>query len=117
MLLANVIPLLFAILSVSPLPFGKGDTESMANKRGITLASNIGKLFERILNNRLIATLKFTEGQAGGRKERSTVDQLYLLKSIIEQANRSKKKLYITFIDIEKAYDKTWLDAAGFQWQ
>ena len=48
---------------------GKGDTESMANKRRITLASNIGKLFERILNNRLIATLKFTEGQAGGRKE------------------------------------------------
>ena len=90
---------------------GKGDTESMANKRGITLASNIGKLFERILNNRLIATLKFTDRHAGGRKERSTVDQLYLLKSIIEQANRSKKKLYITFIDIEKAYDKTWLDA------
>ena len=54
--------------------------------------------------------IPFTEGQAGGRKAYSTVDQLYILKSIIEQANRQRKSLYVTFIDIQKAYDKTWQD-------
>ena len=45
-------------------------------------------------------------GQAGGRKNRSTTDQLFILKSVIKEAKIEKKKLYITYIDIEKAYDK-----------
>ena len=57
-----------------------GDREKMENKRGITLAStsNTEKLFERIINNRIIEEIPFTEGQAGGRKAYSTVDQLYI---------------------------------------
>ena len=31
---------------------GKGDKEILDNKRGITLTSNVGKLFERVINNR-----------------------------------------------------------------
>ena len=89
---------------------GKRDPEKMENKREITLASNIGKIFERVINNRLIENLPFTEGQAGGRKDRSTIDQFFILKSIIQNAFNQKKKLYIMFIDIEKAYDKTWQD-------
>ena len=80
----------------------------MQNRRGITLTSNIEKLFERVLNNRLVKILEFSEGQAGGRKQRSTVDQLFILKSLINEAKINKKRLYITFIDVEKAYDKTW---------
>ena len=64
----------------------------MENKRGITLASNIGKTFERVINTRLIENLPFTEGQAGGRKDRSTIDQLFILThsvlaSFIKDAN------------------------------
>ena len=92
--------------------------EGAYNKRGITLASNIEKLFERIINNWIIEEIPFTEGQAGGRKAYSTVDQLYILKSIIEQANRKRKSLYVTFIDIQKAYDKTWQDIVMYTlWQ
>ena len=89
---------------------GKGDREKMEFRRGITLASNIEKLFERVINNRLVKDLEFTEGQAGGRKNRSTTDQLFILKSVMQKAKIEKKKLYITYIDIEKAYDKAWLD-------
>ena len=89
---------------------GKGDREKMEFRRGITLASNIEKLFERVINNRLVKDLEFTEGQAGGRKNRSTTDQLFILKSVIQKAKIEKKKLYIIYIDIEKAYDKAWLD-------
>ena len=79
----------------------------MENKRGITLASNLEKLFERIINNRLVKYLEFNEGQAGGRKERSTIDQLFILKTLMRQRKEEGKRLYIVFLDIEKAYDKT----------
>ena len=90
---------------------GKGDREKMENKRGITLASNLVKLFERIINNRLVKYLEFTEGQAGGRKERSTIDQLFILKTLMRQRKEEGKRLYIVFLDIEKVYDKTWQES------
>ena len=65
---------------------GKGDREFMQNRRGITLTSNVEKLFERVINNRLVKILEFSEGRAGGRKQRSTVDQLFILKSLINEA-------------------------------
>ena len=61
--------------------------------------------------------LRSTEGQAGGRKETSTVDQPYLLTYYNRQIE--ERRNYITYsfryryldVDIEKAYDKTWLNA------
>ena len=34
----------------------------MRNRRGITLTSNVEKLFERVINNRLVKILEFSEG-------------------------------------------------------
>ena len=65
---------------------------NMQNRRGITLTSNVEKLFERVLNNRLVKILEFSEGQAGGRKQRSTVDQLFILKSLINEAKINKTR-------------------------
>ena len=48
--------------------------KKMENKIGITLASNIEKHFERIINNGIIEELPFTEGHSGGRKAYSSVD-------------------------------------------
>ena len=59
-------------------------------------------MFERILNNRIKWVIKFTEAQAGGRAKYSTVDQLYISKSLIT------KKLYIAYLDLEKAYNRAW---------
>ena len=87
---------------------GKGDPEVIGNYRGISIASNLGKLFERILNNRVKEVITYTEAQAGGRAKYSTVDQLYILKSLMNRANAEKKKLYIAYFDLEKAYDRAW---------
>ena len=89
----------------------KMNKRKCSNERGITLASNFGKVFERIINNRITPMINMTEAQAGGQKGRATVDHLLILKDTIQTIRNNKKPAYIAFLDVTKAYDKAWLDA------
>ena len=90
---------------------GKGTKGKCSNERGITLASNFGKVFERIINNRILPKVNITEAQAGGQKGKSTTDHLLILKNSINKIRSNHKPAYIAFLDVTKAYDKAWLDA------
>ena len=52
-----------------------------------------------------------TDFQAGGRSGFCSEDQSFILSSLINQAKCDNKQLYIAYIDISKAYDKTWAPA------
>ena len=73
---------------VNILVFKKGDREDPANYRGITLLSVVGKVFCKILNNRLVQCLDkegaLHEGQAGFRINRSCMDNVYTLNEIVK---------------------------------
>ena len=71
----------------------------------------MGKVFERIINNRALKQIEMSQAQAGGRKGRATVDHLLILKELITKAKEEKRAIYIAFLDVTKAYDKAWLDA------
>ena len=62
--------------------YKKGDKEEPSNYRGITLLSTVGKLFARILNNRLNDWAEeynvYVEAQAGFRKSMGTVDNIFM---------------------------------------
>ena len=45
------------------------------------------------------------EEQNGFRRGRSGMENVYVMKEIIERSKRNGSKLYMTFLDIEKAYD------------
>ena len=65
---------------------GKGEKGKCSNKRGITLASNMGKVFERmVVNNRIKDKIRMTEYQAGGQAGKSTVDHVTNLGLRINQ--------------------------------
>ena len=90
---------------------GKGVKGKCSNERGITLASNFGKVYERILNERVKKEVHITEAQGGGITGNATVDHLIVLKEAIRQIRKRGKTAYIAFLDVQKAYDKAWLDA------
>ena len=90
---------------------GKGKKGKCSNERGITMANNFGKIFERMVNNRITPTINMTESHAGGQKGKATVDHLHRLKNTITHIRQNRKDAYIAFLDVTKAYDKAWLDA------
>ena len=43
--------------------------------------------------------------QAGFRKGRGTIEQIYILRNIIEQSVEWQASLYVNFVDFQKAFD------------
>lgn len=89
--------------------FKKGDKMDLQNYRGITLLSCLAKLFSRILNNRLQRWAEessvISDAQYGFKKGCSTIDALYVLKSIIDFKIANGSKLFCTFVDFRRAFD------------
>jgi hypothetical protein len=85
----------------------KGDKRICDNYRGISLLVVAGKVFARILLNRIQNMLdkKLLEEQAGFRSGRSTIDQVFILKVVMERSREFNQPLHICFIDLQKAYD------------
>ena len=85
----------------------KGDLTDCGNWRGINLLSIVSKLFCRVLLNRIKDSIdkNLREEQAGFRAGRSCVDQIFVLRTIIEQSLEWNSSTYINFIDFEKAFD------------
>ena len=79
------------------------------NYRGITLLSALGKLFTRVLNNRLDGWAEaygiYPEAQNGFRKGRGTTDSLFIIQIVINEFIENGKKLYVFFVDYSKAFD------------
>ena len=90
---------------------GKGAKGKCSSERGITLASNFGKMFERLINNRATKLARMSSNQAGGQKGRATVDHIRILTDLIKIGRNERKPVYVTFLDVTKAYDKAWIEA------
>ncbi|MCW4346970.1 MAG: reverse transcriptase domain-containing protein [Candidatus Thiodiazotropha endolucinida] len=108
----GIIPECWTLGTIKPIYKDKGNIREPGNYRPITLLSCFGKVFTAIINNRLN---KFSDKhglihweQAGFRKNFSTTDNLFVLKSLIDFVQRKKKKLYCCFIDFQQAFDTVW---------
>ncbi|XP_032397549.1 uncharacterized protein LOC116705458 [Etheostoma spectabile] len=79
----------------------KGDLSDCNNYRGITLLSVPGKVFNRVLLERMKETVdsQLRDEQTGFRQNRSCTDQIATLRIIVEQSLEWKSSLYINFID------------------
>ena len=87
---------------------GKGDSGNLENQRGIFLSSTILKIKEKMILNRAepIIETGMSRYQAGGRKNYSIKDQVFIVRSIISKHKYFKQNLIMEFIDLRKAFDK-----------
>ena len=88
--------------------YKKGDRPDCGNYRGISLLSIAGKIFARILLNRLsihITPEVVPDTQCGFRGNRSTVDIIFCLRQLQEKCIEQDRPLYMVFVDFSKAFD------------
>jgi hypothetical protein len=88
----------------------KGDDAlQFENYRGITVGPVLAKVFAMILEAQLSSWAKErglrARGQASFRKDFRTTDNLYILRTLIEQSTHKRKKVYYCFVDFRKAFD------------
>ena len=79
----------------------------------------VGKLFNKVLNCRLLQWLeehnKLSESQAGFRFDRSCVDNIFILNEVMQGRLQEGKKTFCFFLDIKKAYDTVWRDGLWYR--
>ena len=116
--LADIINLSFAtgiyidklkISKVIPIYKEKDSNLLSSNYRPISLLSNINKIFEKIMHNRLYEFLEMNnsiyKNQFGFRKSHSTTHALIDLTEDIREALDNNKFACGVFIDLQKAFD------------
>ena len=88
-----------------------GDREDLGNYRDITLGSHIGKIFTSVLTGRLTQALEtgvLGEAQGGFRKNRRTVDQVFVVNGIAQWRRSKGLKTWMAFLDFRKAFPSVW---------
>ncbi len=89
--------------------YKKGDVNNTNNYRGIFLNNVSSKLYGSIINCRLQEWVEVNnitgEHQAGFKNDYSTIDHIFTLFAIIQKQFVNNRKLYVAFIDFEKAFD------------
>uniref|UniRef100_K7EZ57 Reverse transcriptase domain-containing protein n=1 Tax=Pelodiscus sinensis TaxID=13735 RepID=K7EZ57_PELSI len=85
----------------------KGAHSDCNNWRGITLLSIPSKILAKISIGRISTAVNemLRKEQAGFRKGRRCIEQIFALRNIIEQSAEWQRQLYVNFVDFEKAFD------------
>ena len=104
-----IVPKEWQMACVVPLYKGKGDKMECKNYRGISLLSVVGKLYGRVIINRVKAQtdMQIGDEQGGFREGRGCVDQVFAIKQVCEKyLGKRNKEVHMAFMDLEKAYDR-----------
>lgn len=94
---------------ITPI-FKKGNDQDTNNYRGISIISNIAKLFNMIIQARVLTFLEenklINEKQIAFKSGSRTSDHIFIVKSLTDKHIEKGKKLYSCFVDFSKAFDK-----------
>ena len=92
---------------------GKDSYLKAASYRPITISSYIGKILEKIIENRLKVHCNLEnildDEQEGFRSQRNTSRYLYKLISSLDECKRKQLTTFLLCIDFTKAFDSVWI--------
>ena len=91
----------------------KGDKSNPENYRAIALLSVLGKVFNKILLERVKDQTEETikEIQLGFRPGRGTTDAIFVIRQLMEKAREHKIELHLNFINFKLTFDTICLNA------
>ena len=87
---------------------GKGQKSVCGDYRGISLLEAVGKVFAKVLLNRLtrwICPSVLPKSQCGFRSGRGTMDMIFSVRQLQEKCIEHQVALYQVFVDLTKAFD------------
>ena len=99
-------PVDWALCIVVPIFKGKGDIRNCSCYEAVKLLEHGMKVVERVFEKRLRIIVSFDEMQFGFIPERGTIDAVSMLRRMQEEYHAKGKKLYMCFVDVEKAFDR-----------
>ena len=91
--------------------YKRGEVNKVGNYRGISLLCSAYKIYAEIIRRRLEKIVEqkglLPESQAGFRKGRSTLDNIFILDHLAQREDRDgkKDKVYAFFADLKAAFD------------
>ena len=84
----------------------RGNHGDVSNYRGITISPTISKVFEHALKDIFADHFSTSFSQFGFKRRSSTVDALFALKQTINYYTENKSRVYCSFLDASKAFDR-----------
>jgi len=90
--------------------YKKGDRLNCNNYRPITLLNTAHKIFAILLNKRLIENIenKLEDNQMGFHSNRSTIDNIFIIRQIFQKSHEYNIDLYNIFVDYTHAFDSVY---------
>ena len=95
---------------VLPIYKGKGDPMECGSYRGIKLLEHAMKVMERIFEVRIRQQIDMDDMQFGFMKGKGTTDAIFIVRQMQEKLTAKGKKLYFSFVDLEKAFDRVLIE-------
>ena len=112
-------PNIFKHAKIKLIPKANKPSTDPSNYRPISLLEVPGKIFEKIINNRLRNYLETNDilpsGQHGFRRLRSTDTALATITEITSKALSEKKQCCLVLRDVSKAFDKVWTNGLKYK--
>ena len=100
------------VSSMVPVFKNVAERSSAKNYRPVSLLSVVSKVFEKLVNNRIVDHLEkcglFSDFQYGFRSSRSTADLLTVVSDRIARAFNRSGATRAVALDISKAFDRVW---------
>ena len=90
---------------IVPIFKGKGDVMSCGSYREVKLLEHVMKIVERILERQIRTLVNLNKMQFGFMPGKGTVDAMFIVRRMQKEYQKKDKKLYMCFVDIEKAFD------------
>ena len=100
------------ISSVVPVFKNVGERPTAKNYRTVSLLSVVSKVFEKLVNNRIVDYLEkcglFSDFRYGFRSSRSTADFLTVVSDRLARAFNRSGATWAVAVDISKGFNRVW---------